>query len=78
LAAAGAGALVAAQIRFIVVGGVAGAAHGSVTEPCLVGETEFRVLSLPALVAAKRAAGRPKDREHLIELEALARLKQQK
>ena len=33
-----------------------------------------RVLSLPQLIAAKRAAGRPKDREHLIELEALREL----
>jgi predicted nucleotidyltransferase len=34
-----------------------------------------RVLSLPQLIAAKRAAGRPKDREHLIELEALRELR---
>ncbi|HEU4570272.1 MAG TPA: hypothetical protein VFS07_06855 [Gemmatimonadales bacterium] len=33
-----------------------------------------QVLSLDQLIAAKRAAGRPKDREHLIELEALKRL----
>ena len=31
----------------------------------------FRVLSLPALIAAKRAAARPKDLAHLPELEAL-------
>lgn len=31
-------------------------------------------LSLDQLIAAKRAAGRPKDREHLIELEALRHL----
>lgn len=30
-----------------------------------------RVLSLAQLIAAKRATNRPKDREHLIELEAL-------
>lgn len=41
----------------------------------MVGETEFRVLNLPSLIDAKRAANRPKDREHLIELEALQRLK---
>lgn len=33
-----------------------------------------RVLSLAQLIAAKRAANRPKDREHLLELEALREL----
>jgi predicted nucleotidyltransferase len=33
-----------------------------------------RVLSLAQLIAAKRATNRPKDREHLIELEALREL----
>ncbi len=32
----------------------------------------FRTLTLDALIRAKRAAGRSKDREHLIELEAIA------
>jgi hypothetical protein len=32
------------------------------------------VLSLAQLIAAKRAANRPKDREHLLELEALREL----
>ena len=36
-----------------------------------IGSTEFRVLTLPALIRAKKATGRPRDREHLIELEAL-------
>ncbi|MGH2669414.1 MAG: hypothetical protein ACRDH5_09935 [bacterium] len=31
----------------------------------------FHVLGLPALVKAKRAAARPKDKEALLELEAL-------
>jgi hypothetical protein len=35
------------------------------------GGVVFRILDLPALVAAKRAAGRPKDRDQLPELEAL-------
>ncbi len=34
-------------------------------------ELHFRVVSLDALIAAKRATGRIKDREALIELEAL-------
>ena len=32
---------------------------------------QVRVLSLPALIRAKRAAGRPKDLEAIAELEAL-------
>ena len=35
----------------------------------------FRVLSLDGLIAAKRAAGRVKDRNHLLELEALKKLR---
>jgi predicted nucleotidyltransferase len=31
----------------------------------------FRILDLPSLIKAKRAAGRPRDFEHLPELEAL-------
>lgn len=34
----------------------------------------FRLLDLPALIAAKRAANRPKDVAHLLELEALLAL----
>ncbi|CAN5576047.1 hypothetical protein BH09GEM1_BH09GEM1_44320 [soil metagenome] len=34
-------------------------------------DVELRMLSLPALIAAKRAAARPKDLAHLPELEAL-------
>lgn len=34
----------------------------------------FRVLDLPSLIKAKRAAGRPRDFEHLPELEALLAL----
>lgn len=37
----------------------------------LTGQTTFAAIDVPALVAAKRAAGREKDRAHLIELEAL-------
>lgn len=41
------------------------------SEPVTIGAVEFRALTLPALIVAKRAAGRAKDLEHLIELEAL-------
>jgi len=34
----------------------------------------FRVIDLPSLIKAKRAAGRPRDHEHLPELEALMAL----
>lgn len=46
------------------------------SELVTIGRTRFRSLTLPALIAAKRATGRPKDREHLIELEALLALRQ--
>lgn len=36
----------------------------------------FRVLTLEALIAAKRAAGRPKDRAAVIELEAIRALRE--
>jgi hypothetical protein len=35
----------------------------------------FRVLTLPSLIKAKRAAGRPRDHEHLPELEAILALR---
>lgn len=38
----------------------------------------FRVLDLPSLVKAKRAAGRPRDFDHLPELEALLALRRSK
>ncbi len=36
---------------------------------------KFRVIDLPSLIKAKRAAGRPRDHEHLPELEALLALR---
>ncbi len=36
---------------------------------------KFRVIDLPTLIKAKRAAGRPRDIEHLYELEALLEIK---
>ena len=39
-------------------------------------DLKFRVLDLPSLIEAKRAAGRPRDLDHLAELEALLALKQ--
>jgi hypothetical protein len=41
-----------------------------------VGEVAFRILDLPALLAAKRASARPKDLAQLPELEALLELRQ--
>lgn len=37
-------------------------------------DIRFRVLDLPALIDAKRAAGRPRDIDHIPELEALLAL----
>jgi predicted nucleotidyltransferase len=45
------------------------------SEPVNLEGIEFRALTLPALIAAKKATGRPKDREHVIELEALLALR---
>jgi predicted nucleotidyltransferase len=42
------------------------------SEEVTVGDVQFRLLTLPALIRAKRAAGRPKDIDHLVELEAIA------
>ncbi len=39
-----------------------------------IDKTSVQVLSLKQLIEAKRAAGRPRDLEHLIELEALLRV----
>ena len=36
---------------------------------------EFRILDLPTLIRAKKAAGRPKDREAVLELEVLRELR---
>lgn len=46
----------------------------ALSEPVNVGALQFRILSLAALIKAKRAAGRPRDHEALLELEALATL----
>ncbi len=59
--------------RVLGVGSHANALRAS--EPATIDAIEFRVLTLPALIAAKRATGRARDREHLIELEALLALR---
>jgi len=41
------------------------------SEVVQIGVTEFRALTLEALIASKKAARRKKDLEHLIELEAI-------
>lgn len=40
------------------------------------GPVKLRVLTLAALIKSKRAAGRKRDTDHLIELEAISALKQ--
>ena len=60
---------------FIAVPGVGSYAEAAESsEPVNVGDVRFRVLTLAALIRAKRAAGRPKDQEALLELEAIAKL----
>lgn len=50
-------------------------AHSEVTE---LYDMSVQVLTLEGLIKAKRAAGRPRDYEHLIELEALLELREQR
>ena len=45
------------------------------SERVRVGSTTFRALTLEALIASKKAAGRKRDLEHLIELEAILALR---
>lgn len=52
-------------------------ATADVSERMMMGATPFYALSLTALVQAKRAAGRRKDIEHLIELEAMLAIQQE-
>ncbi|NUQ11158.1 MAG: hypothetical protein HUU26_02355 [Gemmatimonadaceae bacterium] len=47
------------------------------SEAVEIGDVEFRSLRLEALIASRRAMRRPKDVEHLIELEALLALRRQ-
>jgi predicted nucleotidyltransferase len=58
------------------VGNFRGALAGS--EVVHFGTTEFRALTLEALIASKKAVRRKKDLEHLIELEAILALRQQR
>jgi hypothetical protein len=46
------------------------------SEETQLGPVKLRVLTLSALIKSKRAAGRQRDQEHLIELEAISALKQ--
>ena len=55
------------------VGDYADAIKGS--ETVRIGATEFRALTLEALIASKKAVRRKKDLEHLIELEAIRALR---
>lgn len=51
------------------------AAAVAASEVATVGSVEFRSLRLESLIASKRVSRRPKDLEHLIELEALLALR---
>jgi hypothetical protein len=51
------------------------AAVAQYSEEAGLGKVRFRTLTLEALIKAKRATGRKKDREHLIELEAILALR---
>jgi hypothetical protein len=59
--------------QILGVGGYADVRAAS--EPVRIDALKFRALTLPALISAKKATGRAKDREHVIELEALLALR---
>lgn len=59
-----------------VVPGVGAFAQAlAASEPVRVGVTEFRALTLEALISSKKAVRRKKDLEQLIELEAILALR---
>jgi hypothetical protein len=62
--------------QILGIGGYADVLAAS--EPVRIDAIEFRALTLPALISAKKATGRAKDREHLIELEALLALRRRR
>jgi predicted nucleotidyltransferase len=79
-------ALARHEVRFILVGGAAAAAHGSarltqdvdVVSPAIPATSPGSwplwpcpILGLEKLIEVKRAAGRPKDYETVAELEAI-------
>lgn len=57
------------SVRFRAIGGFADVIEDA--EPAMMFGHKFRILSLPKLIAAKRAAGRTKDLRALPELEAI-------
>ena len=72
------GVLLDAEVELVVIDFlgemIGGGTHEDVaphTEILSVFGRQIRVLDLPSLIRAKRAAGRPKDLEALAELEAL-------
>ena len=60
--------------RIAGVGDYAAALEASETQQ--FGSVELHILTLQSLIWAKRATGRKRDQEHLIELEAIRALKQ--
>jgi hypothetical protein len=63
--------LLAADVRFVVVGGFALQLHGSSYATFDLDIAYERTRGIEGLIIAKRAAGRPKDEPGLMELEAL-------
>jgi len=61
-----------ADVRFIVIGGVAAGAHGAARSTLDLDVVYDRSAeNLERLIEVKRAAGRPKDFEAIAELEVL-------
>ncbi len=69
-------------VRSVLVGGLAAAAQGASrltydVDRIRLGEVEVRVLSVEQLILAKQAMDSPKDRDHLDQLLALRRLREE-
>jgi len=79
--------LVRAGVDFVVIGGFAGVVHGCtyVTQDidicCDFSPATLlavRVLSLDALIKAKKSMNRPRDKEAVLQLEAIKKLRKSK
>jgi hypothetical protein len=70
--------LIRHRVEFVVVGGFAAVAHGVTLLTVLAQSVEValpggpcRILAIDALVRAKQAMGRDKDRETILQLRAI-------
>jgi predicted nucleotidyltransferase len=63
--------LAQADVRFILIGGVAANLHGSARATFDIDDLRIRCATADQLIFLKNAAGRPKDFESVAELRAI-------